>query len=73
MCVCACMYVVCIEAMHRIFQQDLLRLRLETARSYAKAISASLVPITSSEETESLKITAQVRWEGVGWGGVELE
>ncbi len=53
-------YYYFLQAIHSVFQQDLLRLRLETARSYAKAISASMIPITSSDQKESLKITAQV-------------
>ena len=46
-------------AMHNTFQRDLYRLRLEVARSYVKAVTASLTPITSSQDS-SLKISAQV-------------
>lgn len=58
-------------AMHNTFQRDLYRLRLEVARSYVKAVTASLTPITSSQDS-SLKISAQVcgrkREEGgEGW------
>lgn len=56
-------------AMHNTFQRDLYRLRLEVARSYVKAVTASLTPITSSQDS-SLKISAQVcgrkREEGGG-------
>jgi hypothetical protein len=45
--------------MHEVFQRDLLRLKLETTRSYFKAISSSLTPVITSQNT-SLKITAQV-------------
>lgn len=55
--------------MHNTFQRDLYRLRLEVARSYVKAVTASLTPITSSQDS-SLKISAQVcgrkREEGGG-------
>jgi len=46
-------------AMHNTFQRDLYRLRLETARSYVKAVTASLTPVTSTQDG-SLKISAQV-------------
>ena len=46
-------------AMHNTFQRDLYRLRLETARSYVKAVTASLTPVTSTQDS-SLKISAQV-------------
>jgi len=51
------------EAMHNTFQRDLYRLRLETARSYVKAVTASLTPVTSTQDS-SLKISAQV--QGLG-------
>lgn len=62
LCVCACVVCVCVYvvAMHNIFQRDLFRLKLETARSYAKAVTSSMLPITSAQQDESLKITAQV-------------
>ena len=46
--------------MHRVFQQDLARLRLQITRAYAKAITNRLTPLTSSPDC-SLKIAAQVR------------
>ena len=45
--------------MHQTFQQHLLQLKLETAKSYIKAVSSSLAPVTSSQDT-CLTISAQV-------------
>lgn len=45
--------------MHNTFQRDLCRLKLETARSYVKAISTSMMPMATSQSS-SLKVTAQV-------------
>ncbi len=45
--------------MHNTFQRDLLRLKLETARSFVKAIGSSMLPVATSS-TSCLKITAQV-------------
>ena len=45
--------------MHRQFQHDLYRLRLNTARSYVKALEHSMTPI-SSNPSEPLKLAAQV-------------
>ena len=45
--------------MHNVFQRDLSRLHLEVTRAYAKAITTSLTPLTSTPEC-SLKIAAQV-------------
>ena len=49
--------------MHNMFQRDLCRLKLETARAYAKMITSSLAPVVSSQDV-SLKISAQV--QGLG-------
>lgn len=49
--------------MHNTFQRDLYRLRLETSRAYVKAVTSSLAPITSSQET-SLRVTAAVQGMG---------
>ncbi|KAI1280886.1 Bardet-Biedl syndrome 1 protein [Halotydeus destructor] len=48
---------------HRTFQQDLYRLRLNTARAYVKAITTSLNPI-STNAVDSLKLSAQVHGLG---------
>ena len=45
--------------MHRQFQHDLYRLRLETARNYVQALENSLNPI-STDPQEPLKLAAQV-------------
>ncbi|CAG2064463.1 unnamed protein product [Timema podura] len=45
--------------MHQTFQQDLLRLRLSTARSCVKALQSCSNPISSSSD-EPVKISAQV-------------
>ncbi len=45
--------------MHNTFQRDLLRLKLETARSFVKAIGTSMLPVATSS-TSCLKISAQV-------------
>ncbi|KAK8384168.1 hypothetical protein O3P69_009121 [Scylla paramamosain] len=45
--------------MHRVFQHDLYRLRLSTARSYVQALETSSNPISLSQ-TEPLKLSAQV-------------
>lgn len=50
-------------SMHRQFQHDLYRLRLETARHYVRALQKSMSPITSSP-AEPLKLSAQV--QGIG-------
>ena len=49
--------------MHNTFQRDLCRLKLETARAYAKVVTSSLAPVVSSQDA-SLKISAQV--QGLG-------
>ena len=46
-------------AMHRQFQHDLYRLRLETARNYVKSLQHSMNPI-STNPAEPLKLSAQV-------------
>ena len=46
--------------MHRQFQHDLYRLRLETARSYVKALENSMNPISTNPQ-EPLKLSAQVQ------------
>ena len=45
--------------MHNTFQRDLLRLKVETACSFVKAISSSVIPVASSSAS-SLTISAQV-------------
>ncbi len=52
-----------LSAMHNTFQRDLYRLRLETSRAYVKAVTSSLAPITSSQDS-SLQINAAV--QGLG-------
>ena len=46
-----------------MFQQDIYRLRLMTARSYVKAITSSMNPV-SANSNESLKLSAQVHGLG---------
>ena len=48
-----------VSAMHRQFQHDLYRLRLETARSYVKCLENSITPISSNPQ-EPLKLAAAV-------------
>jgi len=50
-------------AMHRVFQQDLYRLRLQAARSYVHAISTSLNPLSTSLQ-DPVKLSAQI--QGLG-------
>ncbi|XP_054167725.1 Bardet-Biedl syndrome 1 protein homolog [Oppia nitens] len=50
-------------AIHRTFQHDLYRLKLMAARSYVKAISTSLNPM-SSNAIDPLKLSAQVHGLG---------
>ncbi|XP_050689408.1 Bardet-Biedl syndrome 1 protein homolog [Eriocheir sinensis] len=45
--------------MHRVFQHDLYRLRLSTARAYVHALETSSNPV-SLTQTEPLKLSAQV-------------
>ncbi|XP_071535409.1 BBSome complex member BBS1 [Panulirus ornatus] len=45
--------------MHRVFQHDLYRLRLNTARAYVQALETSSNPVSLSQ-TEPLKLSAQV-------------
>ena len=45
--------------MHRVFQADLFKLRLNTARSYAKTLESRLNPVSSSLE-DPLKLSAKV-------------
>ncbi|PIK35713.1 putative Bardet-Biedl syndrome 1 protein, partial [Apostichopus japonicus] len=49
--------------MHRMFQHDLYRLRLNTAREYVKVLNSSMNPI-STNLSEPLKLAAQV--QGIG-------
>ena len=49
--------------MHRVFQRDLCKLRLNTARAYVKIISDGHGPMSSSAGS-SLRLTAQV--QGLG-------
>eukprot|EP00039_Didymoeca_costata_P006192 m.88180 g.88180 ORF g.88180 m.88180 type:complete len:598 (-) comp13150_c0_seq1:62-1855(-) len=49
--------------MHRGFQKDLFRLRLQTARNYVKALNTSLVPMVS---TVSHSIVANAVVRGIG-------
>ncbi|XP_060679492.1 Bardet-Biedl syndrome 1 protein [Hemiscyllium ocellatum] len=50
-------------AMHRAFQMDLYRLRLSAAREYARALEASMGPV-SADLQEPLKMNAVV--QGIG-------
>ncbi|XP_077996781.1 BBSome complex member BBS1-like [Glandiceps talaboti] len=50
-------------AMHRMFQHDLYRLRLNTARAFVKALDNSLNPISTNPQ-EPLKLSAQI--QGIG-------
>ncbi|XP_018022222.2 Bardet-Biedl syndrome 1 protein [Hyalella azteca] len=45
--------------MHRVFQHDLYKLRLNTARQYVRALETSSNPV-SITQTEPLKLSAQV-------------
>ncbi|KAF2361455.1 hypothetical protein FHG87_007784 [Trinorchestia longiramus] len=45
--------------MHRVFQHDLYKLRLNTARQYVRALETSSNPV-SLTQTEPLKLSAQV-------------
>ncbi|XP_075693478.1 BBSome complex member BBS1 isoform X2 [Rhinoderma darwinii] len=49
--------------MHRVFQMDLYRLRLSTARAYVKALDANLTPVSSTMQ-EPLTLNAAV--QGIG-------
>ena len=49
-----------VPVMHRVFQHDLYRLRLSTARAYVHALETSSNPLTLSQ-LEPLKLSAQVR------------
>ncbi|XP_014667462.1 PREDICTED: Bardet-Biedl syndrome 1 protein-like [Priapulus caudatus] len=49
--------------MHRMFQHDLYRLRLNTAKSYVSSLESSLNPISSSL-SEPVKLSAQVQGMG---------
>ncbi|CAN0407445.1 BBSome complex member BBS1 isoform X1 [Lampetra fluviatilis] len=53
----------CAVSMHRVFQTDLYRLRLEAARAYMKALDSCLAPVSSSL-AEPLKLNATV--QGIG-------
>ncbi|KAM9302244.1 BBSome complex member BBS1 [Gastrophryne carolinensis] len=50
-------------AMHRVFQMDLYRLRLNAARAYVRALDASLTPLSSGTQ-EPLTLNAVV--QGIG-------
>ena len=45
--------------MYRQFQQDLYRLRLETARNYVTALRKSLTPVSASQ-ADPVKLHAEV-------------
>ena len=51
--------------MHRIFQRDLCKLRLSTARAYVKMITDGQGPMSYSSGS-ALRLTAQVRVKGEG-------
>ncbi|KAG0729916.1 Bardet-Biedl syndrome 1 [Chionoecetes opilio] len=51
--------VMVMKVMHRVFQHDLYRLRLSTARAYVQALETSSNPVSLSQ-TEPLKLSAQV-------------
>ena len=48
-----------LTVMHRVFQHDLYKLRLNTARLYVRALETSSNPVTISQN-EPLKLSAQV-------------
>ncbi len=50
--------------MHRIFQRDLCKLRLETARYYVKIIAEGRGPLSFNNAGASLRLSAQV--QGLG-------
>uniref|UniRef100_A0A8C4QU40 Bardet-Biedl syndrome 1 n=1 Tax=Eptatretus burgeri TaxID=7764 RepID=A0A8C4QU40_EPTBU len=50
-------------AMHRVFQSDLFRLRLTTARAYASALEQSLAPVSNSV-SQKLQLNAMVQGMG---------
>ncbi|XP_041469808.1 Bardet-Biedl syndrome 1 protein-like [Lytechinus variegatus] len=50
-------------SMHRMFQHDLYRLRLTTARAFVKALDSSLTPV-SNNLNEPIKLSAHVH--GIG-------
>ena len=45
--------------MHRVFQHDLYKLRLSTAREYVRALETSSNPVSLNQD-EPLKLSAQV-------------
>ena len=49
-----------IPVMHRVFQHDLYKLRLSTARQYVRALETSSNPVSLSQ-SEPLKLSAQVQ------------
>ncbi|XP_071492569.1 BBSome complex member BBS1-like [Diadema antillarum] len=50
-------------SMHRMFQHDLYRLRLTTARAFVKAMDSSSTPV-STNPNEPIKLSAQI--QGIG-------
>lgn len=52
-------HLIFFSVMHRVFQHDLYRLRLNTARSYVRALETSSNPVSLTQE-EPLKLSAQV-------------
>ena len=57
--VCSC----CIVDMYRIFQQDLIRLKLLTGKEFLKSVEAGLNPMTKTK-TEAIRINAEVHGLG---------
>ena len=51
------------SSIHRVFQQDLYKLRLKSARAYVHALHTSLNPVSTSAQ-DPLKLSAQV--QGLG-------
>ena len=50
---------ISVIAIHRQFQHDLYRIRLNTARNYVKALENSMNPVSTNLQ-EPLKLSAQV-------------
>ena len=51
------------EAMYRVFQQDLIRLKLITGKEFLKSVQAGLNPIAKTR-TEAIRINAEVHGLG---------
>uniref|UniRef100_T1J8I6 Uncharacterized protein n=1 Tax=Strigamia maritima TaxID=126957 RepID=T1J8I6_STRMM len=53
--------------MHRMFQQDLYRMRLEVAKCYVKSLQSNEIPLANDPE-DPIKLTAQVHGLGPVFG-----